>query len=656
MNETSPQAGEQKQGGGWLAWVGLAVLALWGIRTIGHSSIWLRLATGRAIAEQGIPRADAFTFTAAGLPWVNTSWLYDRLLYGLWNLGGAALVTLLHAAFVVLAFGLLIRPARRLAGPVGTALALLGCAWLLSVRFVVSPVLPSLLFAALFIRVLSESPRAWMPVTLLPVQWLWANVHGSFVLGPILFLLFAIERWHGNRESQDKKAVGWAAAMIPAALVVSLLNPFGAAVFTQTFRDWSLVVFAYVQEWISPFSLQFQRAFFVKNIVTLALLIGAIGLITEKRKLPIAMTSLAVLGAFLVVRSLRHVEFFALLAFPFLALSGSAAGAYLGDRVRPALGTRAAWWSRAGALLVLLLAAGSAAAVLSNHFYESVGSPSVTGFGVASGLYPEKAAEILAKPGFPAKTVHLFQDGNFLLWAAPGRPVFVDQRADLHAPEFFEAVARSLNGEAEAWDALEKKWEPESVLLNGCALGAGPLLRMLLESRRWALAYLDGTSALLIRPTAANQAWLSNEEIQKAGLLVLEQERREYQRRMACCARPVVSPRLIGAGTFYLALDRFPEAELVYDLLTRGSPAMVSAWYSLGMVRMQLGKFDLAATALEQACRRRPRDPMFWLQLGRAYAGAGMAQDAERAFEKGRKLNPALAERFRSGMEAPAAP
>ena len=654
MNDTPQQADGQKQGGGWLAWVGLAVLALWGVRTIGHGSIWLRLAAGRAIAEQGIPRVDAFTFTAAGQPWVNTSWLYDRALYGLWNLGGPALVTLLHAAFVVLAFGLLIRPARRLAGPVGTALALLGCSWLLSVRFAVSPVLPSLLFAALFVRVLSESPRAWMPAVLLPVQWLWANVHGSFVLGPILFLLFTVERWYGNRESQDHKAVGWAAAMIPAALLVSLLNPFGTAVYTQTFRDWSLVVFAYVQEWISPFSLQFQHAFFVKNIVTLALLIGAIGLITEKRKLPIAITSLAVLGAFLVVRSLRHVEFFALLAFPFLALSGSAVGGYLGDRARPALGARAAWWSRAGALLVLIIAAGSAAAILSNRFYEGVGSPSTPGLGVASGLYPEKAAEILSRPGFPAKTVHLVQDGNFLLWAAPGRPVFVDQRADLHAPEFFEAIARSLNGEAEAWDELEKKWEPESVLLNGGAPGAGPLLRLLLESRRWALAYLDGTSALLIRPTAANQAWLADEEMQKAGLLLLEQERRAYQQRTACCARPAVSPRLIGAGTFYLALNRYPEAELIYELLTRGSPAMVSAWYSLGMVRMQLGKFDLAATALEQACRRRPRDPMFWLQLGRAYTGAGMSQAATQAFEKGSRLNPALAERFRAGMEAPA--
>lgn len=649
MNEAAQEAGGRKLGGGWLAWVGLAVLALWGVRTIGHGSFWLRLAAGRAIAEQGIPRVDTFTFTAAGQPWVNTSWLYDRVLYSLWNLGGAPLVIILHVAILVAAFALLIRPARRLAGPVGTALALLGCAWLISVRFVVSPVLPALLCTAIFIRVLSGNTRAWTPALLLPVQWLWANLHGSFILGPILFLLFTVERWQESREAPGKKALGWVAAMIPAALLVSLLNPYGTAAFSQTYRDWSYVVFAFVQEWVSPFSVQFQRAFFVKNIVTLALLVGAAGLIAEKRKLPIAETSLAVLGAFLVVRSLRHVEFFALLAFPFLALSASAAGAYAGERIRPRLGGRSGWWRGAGALLVLLIAVVSAGAIVSGCFYESIGSASTFGLGVAEGLFPDGAARVLARPGFPAKTVNLVHDGSFLAWRAPGRPVFVDPRADLHTPEFFEALNRSMNGEVEAWDGLEKKWEPESVLLNGGAPGAGPLLRMLLDSKRWALAYFDGTSALLVRATEANRAWLNDTELQREGWDAFYTE---YQ-AVKDCSCPAVSPRLIGAGTFFLAMSRYPEAEAVYRILTRGSPSMVNAWYSLGMVRMQRGKFDEAAADLEQACRRRPRDPIFRLQLSRAYAGAGRPGDAEAAFEKARKLNPALAERFRSGTEAP---
>lgn len=649
MNEPAREADNKKLGGGWLAWVSLAVLALWGVRTIGHGSFWMRLAAGRAIAEQGIPRVDAFTFTAAGQPWINTSWLYDRVLYGLWNLGGAPLVILLHVAILVAAFGLLIRPARRLAGPVGTALALLGCAWLISVRFVVSPVLPALLFTAVFIRVLSGYSRPWAPAVLLPVQWLWANMHGSFILGPILFLLFTVERWQENREAPDKKALGWVAAMIPAALLVSLLNPFGAAAYSQTYRDWSYVVFAFVQEWISPFSLQFQRAFFVKNIVTLALLVGAVGLIVEKRKLPIAETSLAVLGAFLVVRSLRHVEFFALLAFPFLALSVSAAGAYVGEQIRPRLGARAGWWQGAGVLLVLLIAAVSASAIVSGGFYEAIGSPSTFKLGVAEGLYPEGAAGVLARSGFPGKTVNLVPDGSYLAWIAPGRPVFVDPRADLHGPEFFEALNRCLNGEAESWDGLEKKWEPESVLINGGAAGAGPLLRLLLDSKRWALAYFDGTSALLVRATEANRAWLNNTDLQREGWDLFHSEYEALKN--ASCAR--VSPRLIGAGTFFLAVNRYPEAEAVYDLLTRRSPSMVNAWYSLGMVRLQRGKFDKAVDALEQACRRRPRDPFFHLQLSRAYAGAGRVSEAEAAFEKGRKLNPALAERFQSGAAAP---
>jgi hypothetical protein len=652
MNEAAPETKEAKRGGGWLSVVGLAVLALFGVRTISHASFWLRLAAGRAMAEQGIARSDAMTFTAAGHPWINTSWLYDRVLYGLWNVGGASLVILLHVAVAVAAFALLIRSARRLAGPSGTALALLGCAWLFSVRFVVSPVLVALLFTAIFVRVLSGAGKSWAPALLLPVQLVWANVHGSFILGPILFFLFALERWHGNRESQEKKALGWVSGMIPAALLVSLVNPYGVGVYTQTFRDWGLVVFAYVQEWVSPFSPQFEFAFFVKNIVTVTLLIGAIGLITEKRKLPFAETTLAVLGAFLVVRSLRHVEFFALLAFPFLALSVSAMGVYVEEKLRTKLGVRTAWWPGLGMVLTLLLALFSALVIVSNVFYGATGSASTPGLGMARGLFPDGAADILARPDFPAKAVNLVHDGGYLAWRLPGRKVFVDPRADLYGPEFFETLIRSLNGDAEALSAIEARWEPEAAILNGCAPGAGPLLRSLLDSGRWGLAYFDGTSALLVRATAANRAWLDNQDIQREGLRILEEERRAFQERIARCPCPSLSPRLIGAGVFFMAMNRFSEAEAVYGLLVRGAPAMVGAWYNLGLVRLQLGKFEQAVVSLKQACRRQPRDPRYWLQLSRACAGAGMPSEAEQAFEKARKLDPAMANRFRSGPAA----
>ncbi len=649
MNEAAPEAKEANRGGGWLSVVGLAVLALFGVRTISHASFWLRLVAGRAIAEQGITRSDSMTFTAAGQPWINTSWLYDRVLYGLWNLGGASLVILLHVAVVVAAFALLIRSARRLAGPSGTALALLACAWLFSVRFIASPVLVALLFTAIFVRVLSGTGKSWAPALLLPVQLVWANVHGSFILGPILFFLFALERWHGNRESREKKALGWLGGMIPAALLVSLVNPYGVDVYTQTFRDWGLVVFAYVQEWVSPFSLQFQSAFFVKPLVTLALLVGAIGLITEKRKLPFAETTLAVLGAFLAVRSLRHVEFFALLAFPFLALSFSAVGGYVEEKLRTTFGIRTAWWPGLGVVLTVSLALFSVLAIVSNVFYEATGSASTPGLGMVKGLFPDQAAEILARPDFPAKAVNLVHDGSYLVWRIPGRKIFVDPRANLYGREFFETLTRSLNGDREAWSKIESQWEPEAVLLNGCVFGAGPLLRGLLNSKRWGLAYFDGTSALLMRATSANQAWLTNEKTQREGLRILEEEHQDYWNRIKSCARPSLSPRLIGAGELYIAMDRFSEAAAIYSLLTLGDPSMVGAWYYLGIAQLELGKFEEAVAALKQACRRQPRNPRSWLQLSRAYSGAGMAGEAEGSFEKARKLNPAMADRFRSG-------
>jgi len=105
-----------------------------------------------------------------------------------------------------------------------------------------------------------------------------------------------------------------------------------------------------------------------------------------------------------------------------------------------------------------------------------------------------------------------------------------------------------------------------------------------------------------------------------------------------------------------MAMGRYPEAESVYSLLARGAPSMGGAWYGLGVAQTQQGRFEDAVASLQQACRHQARDPRAWLQLSRACAGAGMTTEAEKAFEKGKQLNPAMAEHFRPDSAATPAP
>lgn len=640
MSTASQENKTSAAGWGWPVWIGLLTLAVFGIRSLAHSDFWIHLASGRAIAGQGILRSDIFTFTALGQPWVNGSWLYDRLLFVLWNIGGAPLIIIVHMALVVAAFALVVPVTRRLAGPLATGCAVLLAAWLVHGRLTVSPIAPSLLMVALFIRILSGEARPRALIVLVLLQVLWANLHSTFIFGPFLCALFAFDRWRRNREAGETHSMVRHGGLVVACLAAAVLNPYGPAVYEVPFQGWDQASRLVVQEWISPFSVYFSHAFFTKHVVTLALLIGALGLLAEKRKLPIAITILAVCGAFLAVRSLWHAEFFALMALPFLALSLSASAAFVQDKLQPVLGSAGAWRRHVAVALVVLLAVFSIGAAVSNASYVMMGNPAAFGLGVAEEAYPSEALALLGRPDFPERVVNMPHDGGYLAWRLPNKKWFVDTRVGLFDRALLTALAQSLMGNSAAWEELDAQWKPGAVLLNGGVVGSGALLRTLLSDAKWKLVYFDGTSAVLLRGESMPVSLADNAALQLHGLQVLEEARQAYQEQLQACGRPVLPSRLAAAGNLFMALSRYPEARAIYRLLVRGAPAMTQAWFNLGIACLSLGQAQEAIPAFEEAGRRMPANPAIWTYLARAYEAAGMPGEAETARLKAGRLQP----------------
>src|SRR5215470_8803713 len=92
----------------WLA-AALMLIALRPLLTpIPPNDFWWHMASGRAILAQGaIPTLDSFSYTQAGQPFFNQGWLAQLLMYGLYELGGLALIYIVQALVIALAYGLL---------------------------------------------------------------------------------------------------------------------------------------------------------------------------------------------------------------------------------------------------------------------------------------------------------------------------------------------------------------------------------------------------------------------------------------------------------------------------------------------------------------------------------------------------------------------
>ena len=161
-----------------------------------HPDIPLRLATGQKIAEGGIPKTDPFTFGApADKQWVNPSWLFDRLLFGVWDTLGdsaAGVIKALCGALAVLPL-LFIRHK----GPTLWWTAF--CAFLagagIAPRVYLGPEVVSLVMVSLtmmFWFASKQSGRQWLLWLTVPAGVLWSNVDPSVFIGALVLLALGI--------------------------------------------------------------------------------------------------------------------------------------------------------------------------------------------------------------------------------------------------------------------------------------------------------------------------------------------------------------------------------------------------------------------------------------------------------------------------------
>jgi len=565
--------------------------------------------------------------------------------------GGAPLAVLLNVLAVVAAFIMLLPLARRWATATATALALIFCAWIMAPVFLVSPGIFSLFFCALFIMIFSGKMR---PVTAIPIlltaQLLWTNMSSTFLWGPVICIVFLAQ----NYFAQGRKGKSLAASMkftsllilTAAILLITLVNPWLTSLHATVLASLGNSSAQYVTSWISPFADQFAPSL-LRYLPIFALIIGAGGLVMQKEKLPVGMTALALMTAFLVIRSLYFSPLFAVMAFPFLAMSIHAVIESMSGKSHKAL--IPAWASE---VLVLLLTLVTLTYFITNAYYNRFGYAGGFGIGVAANAFPtDEAAAILDLEDMPERLVNTVQDGGYLAWKQPDQKVFVDSRIGLYSLEFYRNLATGLNGAA--WKEFYTQWEPEAIVLNNTYRQA-PLTAKMLAMNGWALIYFDGLTAIYLPRTPANNVLIDNQDLKRKGLTILSDRISAYRNSLGGVLAQPPPADLIGGGALLLANGNFKHAASIYSLLTRGVPSMATAWLNLGRCQLELGEADKATESLQEAVRRTPRDSIAWLNLSLAHEKGGRPDEAARAFDKVKKLNPDLAKAFQKSREAQA--
>jgi hypothetical protein len=428
--------------------------ALIGAQPLRDNSFLTHLATGRLMLADGLPRVGPYSVTAAGEPWVVQSWLASLLYGSVDAIAGPIGLRMLMAATTALLAWLVWRladPAVSVVPRLAIMAAVLGLGL---ATWAERPLLFGLIGVALVLFALEgRIDHRWM----VPLFWLWANVHGSFPLGLVVIVAWWIgTRWSGRPDDRERRVFVWAGAGALAA-AISPLGPRILAFPVQLLgRSATLSV---IEEWQSPdFGTTEARLF-------LALVLAAVVVLARRPdRRDAVMTALAIgLG----LMASRNLAVAAIILVPVVARGVGSVGSLRMDQRSPVL--------RLAVPAIAVIGVLSLSVVLQRPSY-------------ALSPYPVRALAWLEAQDLVGQRQAVVATRDYVgnlqtLLYGPDAGVFIDDRYDMYPTDLTDDYVNLVSGSG--WQAILDRHDVDVVLWDRGA----SLADLVAASPDWGVVY-----------------------------------------------------------------------------------------------------------------------------------------------------------------------
>ena len=451
------------------------------IASLSSVDLTYHLRAGRVILEAGaIPTTDTWTFSAAGLPWFDQQWGAQVLLALIERIGGWSGLVLVRAVLIGWIFGAMYLIGRRRGlSERNAAVLALGAFIVAAVALALRPQLLGMAIFAGVLLIVTERRRHPRALWLIPViVAVWANVHGSFFLGPLVLGVAWLEDRHDRVAGADRTLL-----VAVASAAAACLTPFGPSVWAYAVGlSTNPEVTKRITEW-QPTSLRdVPGILFFLSVLAVVMLVA-------RRGRTIPWPTLTWLAPFFLVGTyaIRGVAWWPLGALPAVAAIIAPDEARVAERPLQPAGLRRLNLVVAAVLIV----AGLALLPVWRPIDPGLRAP----VGVVGNAPPGITAALrgLAVPGD-----RLFNPqpwGSWFEYALPELPVVLDSRIELFPAEVWETFEATVAGKA-GWERHLAEWDVTLIV-------TAPEDREGFESRLlqagWTVAYRDEDGALLVR-------------------------------------------------------------------------------------------------------------------------------------------------------------
>jgi len=448
-----------------------------------QNDTWWHLKAGERIwTTRHVLLSDTFSFTASGAFWPNHEWLSQVIFYGLYALGGLPLLTVVCASAVVGAWAI----AWQLA-PASPRVKFLLVAWVLgaaTTAWTVRPQALSLLLVAVTVWLLVRRRYIWLP----PLFVVWANLHGAVLTGLVLVAAACAASLVEKRgregfflgspqENPPRPLFRRLALTAVSCALATLATPLGYHLWLEIPAFFVRIRQVHVDEFsapqlVAPLWIPFWTA--AATVVVLAAARGRrmIQDADSWRRGDVTLCACALALLAMAVTAARNVGPFLLVAVPTLAaLMPAPKRSFLMPRVEHVMVNCAA------ALASIAIVAGTVVWSYARR---------------ADRLQwdPLPAASVQALESCSGNVYNRFDEGGYLIWFAPRRPVFIDSRYLPYTDDFIKAHVRiEQSGNA---DEAFRRYD-----IRCAYVPAGSLVGSRLRDAGWKTLYQDARWSVL---------------------------------------------------------------------------------------------------------------------------------------------------------------
>jgi hypothetical protein len=206
------------------------------LRLVHEPDLWWQLRTGEYILEKGtVPKADVFSYTYAGVDWLNVKWGFEIVQAKTVQLFGPEFLFLpqvlanLLMLFLLLKTTLLLAAEKRISKPI-IGLALLLFLVGLSYRMNGRPEMVTYTFTAFYLFVFTNIWRGnkkWI-YAIIPAQIIWANMHEGYGVGMVMIMVYVASTWFTYSQQKVKGSIQRKAVIQHS--VIALAGLFSVAI------------------------------------------------------------------------------------------------------------------------------------------------------------------------------------------------------------------------------------------------------------------------------------------------------------------------------------------------------------------------------------------------------------------------------------------